>query len=180
MTQKKFNVICAVSLNGVIGNSKSNNMPWHIPLDLKYFKHKTLHKTVVMGSSTFKSIGTCLKDRRNIVISRSEEQKTVLENEFKVDKVYSRLKDVFFYEQENFFIIGGGQIYEAAFYHKPTYLYITIVNNTYDGDVVFPVQGKEFLNDTIDIKGTFYKNIERTPWLQENGNEFQFTKFKII
>ncbi len=84
---KPFNVIAAVSLNGVIGDSEQNVIPWHIPADLKYFKSVTNNKTVVMGSKTFYSIGKPLKDRHNVVISRAAEARQSLKDNFKVDRM---------------------------------------------------------------------------------------------
>ena len=45
-------------------------MPWHIPVDLKFFKSRTLGKPVVMGRKTFQSIGKPLPGRPNIVVTR--------------------------------------------------------------------------------------------------------------
>lgn len=55
--------------NCLIG--KENNLPWHLPADLKYFKKITTGKTVLMGRKTYSSIGKPLPNRRNIVVSRN-------------------------------------------------------------------------------------------------------------
>ena len=69
---KQFDMICAVALNGVIGDSVTNSMPWYIPEDLAHFKKVTQDKTVIMGSRTFSSIGRKLPNRHNIVITRGK------------------------------------------------------------------------------------------------------------
>lgn len=62
-----ISLIAAMSLQGVIG--KDNQLPWHYPEDLKYFRAKTLGHTVVMGRNTFLSLGKPLPKRRNIVLT---------------------------------------------------------------------------------------------------------------
>jgi len=51
----KVSLIVAVSRNGVIG--QNNQLPWHLPEDLKYFKSVTMGKPLIMGRKTFDSIG---------------------------------------------------------------------------------------------------------------------------
>jgi dihydrofolate reductase len=62
-------LVVAVAENDVIG--RGNQMPWHLPADLRHFKSLTLGKPVLMGRKTFESIGRALPGRLNIVMSRS-------------------------------------------------------------------------------------------------------------
>ena len=62
-------LIVARADNGVIG--VDNQLPWHLPCDLKYFKQVTMGKPVVMGRKTFESIGRPLPGRTNVVITRN-------------------------------------------------------------------------------------------------------------
>ncbi|MDC0641290.1 dihydrofolate reductase, partial [Porticoccaceae bacterium] len=64
----KISLIVAVSRNGVIG--RDNQLPWHLPEDLKYFKSVTMGKPILMGRKTYDSIGRPLPGRTNIVITR--------------------------------------------------------------------------------------------------------------
>lgn len=66
----KLAIIVAAAKNGVIG--RNNQLPWHLPQDLKYFKAITLGKPIVMGRKTYESIGRPLPGRTNIVITRSQ------------------------------------------------------------------------------------------------------------
>ena len=68
MTAPVIALIVAAAQNGVIG--RDNQLPWHLPGDLAYFKRTTLGKPVLMGRKTFESIGRPLPGRTNIVISR--------------------------------------------------------------------------------------------------------------
>ena len=125
----------AVAENGVIG--KNNDLPWHLPEDLKHFKEITLGKTVVMGRKTFESIFARLKKplpgRKNVVISRQEAYKVpegVLV--FKsLDDAYKALAD------EDLYIIGGAEIYKQAL-PLAEKLYMTHVAGNYQGDAFFP------------------------------------------
>jgi dihydrofolate reductase len=60
--------VVATSENDVIG--RGNQLPWHLPADLRHFKSLTLSKPVLMGRKTFESIGKALPGRLNIVMSR--------------------------------------------------------------------------------------------------------------
>jgi dihydrofolate reductase len=62
-------LVVAASENDVIG--RGNQLPWHLPADLRHFKSLTLGKPVLMGRRTYESIGKALPGRTNIVLSRS-------------------------------------------------------------------------------------------------------------
>ena len=63
-------IIVAVAENGVIG--KDNDLVWHLPADMRYFKNTTIGHHVIMGRKTFESFKKPLKDRTNIVITRNQ------------------------------------------------------------------------------------------------------------
>jgi dihydrofolate reductase len=62
-------LVVAVAENDVIG--RANQLPWHLPADLRHFKSLTMGKPLLMGRKTFESIGKALPGRLNIVMSRS-------------------------------------------------------------------------------------------------------------
>ncbi|PID65548.1 MAG: dihydrofolate reductase [Gammaproteobacteria bacterium] len=62
-------LIVAAAQNDVIG--KDNQLPWHLPRDLAYFKQVTTGRPIIMGRKTYQSIGKALPKRLNIVISRN-------------------------------------------------------------------------------------------------------------
>lgn len=64
-------LVVAVAEDDVIG--RGNQLPWHLPADLRHFKSLTLGKPVLMGRKTYESIGKALPGRMNIVLSRSAE-----------------------------------------------------------------------------------------------------------
>ena len=60
--------IVAHDLNRAIGGG--NDLLWHLPNDLKYFKEKTRGFPIIMGRKTFDSLGRPLPGRRNMVVTR--------------------------------------------------------------------------------------------------------------
>ena len=65
-----ISLLVAHDVQRVIG--KDNQMPWHIPEELAYFKKMTMGKAIVMGRKTFESIGRPLPGRLNIIVTRNE------------------------------------------------------------------------------------------------------------
>lgn len=119
--------------NRLIG--KDNQLPWHLPNDLKYFKEVTMGHKIVMGRKTFESIGKPLPGRENIVLSTNPN--------FVADgcKMYHSI-DAFLQDtkkrlDEEFFIIGGAMIYETFLPHADR-LYITEIDGEFEGDTYFP------------------------------------------
>ena len=177
---KDFNLICAVSLNGVIGNSETNSIPWYLPTDLRYFKSKTFNKTVIMGSNTYRSIGKPLKDRRNIVITRDVESGKRMLSDEGVDEFYPSFRDAHRVEHDDFFVIGGQHIYQEAMLKQPKKLILTIVKAEFDGDVRFPIDGYRLLRDEVVVSDKVkYSCMKRSAWSSENGLEYQFTEFEL-
>ena len=129
-----ISLIVAVAENGVIG--KNNQLPWHLPADLAFFKKVTKGHTVIMGRKTAESIGRPLPGRRNIVITRSASLPLPDGFEYcqSLEAAFSLLQT----EQEHF-IIGGAGIFEEAFSRNlPDRLYITRVLASPEGDVFLP------------------------------------------
>ena len=128
----ELSLIVAAAKNGIIG--KDNDMPWHLPADLAYFKKVTLGKPVIMGRKTFESIGRPLPGRRNIVISRNNTyQVTGIEVVNSITEALALVNNV-----DEVMVIGGGSIYEHCMSFA-TRLYITHINATIEGDTRFPV-----------------------------------------
>ncbi|SQH78183.1 dihydrofolate reductase [Shewanella benthica] len=127
----KIAMIAAMANNRVIG--KNNQMPWHLPEDLKHFKAMTLGKPIVMGRKTYESIGRALPGRLNIVISR--QQGLTIPGVTCVTSFESAVAAAG--ECEELVVIGGGQLY-AALLSQADKLYLTEINLDVDGDTHFP------------------------------------------
>lgn len=129
-----ISIIVAIAKNNVIG--LKNDLPWHYPVDLQYFKKTTLNKTVLMGSKTFYSIinrlSKPLPNRKNIVVTRNESFSYP-----GVEVVHDLISFLEKPHNEEIFIIGGKQIYETSLLYADR-LYITHIDKEYKGDVFFP------------------------------------------
>ena len=126
-------IIVATSLNHAIG--KDNQLLWHLPADLKFFKTTTMGCPVVMGRKTFQSIGRTLPGRKNVVITRDKNFNS--DNQFdilvvgSVDEALVKL-----HSEKEVFIIGGGEIYQQSMDAVDT-IYLTLVNTVIEADVYF-------------------------------------------
>ena len=121
--------IVAIDLNHAIG--KNNQLLWHLPADLKFFKQTTMGCPIIMGRKTYQSIGKLLPGRKNIIISRNED--------FKIEgsEIYQSLNAAISKcDSEKVFVIGGAEIYTLAM-PMIKELYITIVKNKFDADTFF-------------------------------------------
>ncbi len=169
-------IVAAVALNGVIGDSKTNKMPWHLPTDLKRFKEITMGKTVVMGRKTFESIGKALPGRRNVVITSDPQFRW----RHKVT-TYPSVSAALAAEKEDLYVIGGQKIFEEAVMELlPRKFFITQVLAKPAGDVKFPCDGYSFSGRFYLPKNNFnlYHRVEQSEWMEENGFKFQFLEFE--
>jgi dihydrofolate reductase len=109
-------MIAAVSLNGVIGNKTTNNLPWgfdEFPEDMKYFRSITAGATVIMGRNTFESLNrpAGLPKRRNIIISSN-----IFANKYPEIEVYRSFEDAIesCTNDEYVWLIGGSWVYQKG------------------------------------------------------------------
>ena len=123
-----LSILVAHDQQRVIG--VNNQLPWHLPSDLKHVKSLTTGNTLVMGRATFESIGKPLPNRRNVVLTRNKSFKPE-----GVDVIHS------FEEIYNLpghvFIFGGQSLFEEMI-DKVDDMYITVIEDKYNGDTFFP------------------------------------------
>ena len=129
-----ISLIAAASTNNIIG--KNNELPWHLPVDLKYFKNTTWGMPIIMGRKTFESNGSKpLPGRINIIITKDKNLKA------KSVVIVNNWNDAMFVAKDadcqEVFIIGGGVIFKEAI-NKADRIYMTRVHTIIDGDVFFP------------------------------------------
>lgn len=127
-----LSLIAAISQNHIIG--KNNQLPWHLPADLKHFKELTINKPIIMGRKTFESIGKALPHRRNIIITRQDEYKTNNSEVYaSIDAALAAIAT-----EPEVMIIGGAELYKQTINHANR-LYLTLVDIAIeDGDAYFP------------------------------------------
>ena len=127
----KISAIVAMSQNHVIG--KDNQLPWHLPADLKHFKKITMGHHILMGRKTFESIGCALPGRLNIIITHDKNfQANDCVIVHSIDEAILAAK-----ESAEIFVIGGALLFQQMM-PKIDRLYLTIIHADFDGDVFFP------------------------------------------
>ena len=130
--RKRVVLVVAIADNGVIG--ADGDIPWKIPEDMQHFRRVTTGNTVVMGRRTYESIGRPLPNRTNVVITRQPDwtaEGVVVAHT--VDEALRLAQDL----DGDVHVIGGAQIYEAAFPHADAQV-ITEVHQAPDGDTFYP------------------------------------------
>lgn len=156
-----LSIVVAQGLNRGIG--KDNQLLWHLPGDLKFFKNTTTGKSIIMGRKTFDSIGKALPNRRNIVVSRSANLNLPNVEIFgNIEEAIAACKN-----EEEVCIVGGASIYEQVF-DKVDKIYLTQVYHEFEADTFFP---------DLDMKKWVLEWQE--PHEKDEKNAFNYT-FKIF
>lgn len=149
-------IIAAMARNRVIGIN--NTLPWHLPADFKHFKQVTLGKPVVMGRLTYESIGKPLPGRMNIIVTSDTGYRP--ENADESCIVVHTLDDALDAagQVDEIMIIGGASFY-AQTLPRADRLYLTIIDEDFDGDAWFP-----------EFEPEEWREIERTPGIVDDRN----------
>lgn len=152
--------------NRVIG--RDQDLPWHLPDDLKRFKRLTSGHPLLMGRKTFESLvhqfGGALPDRRNLVLTttRDFDDYPDVETYPTIDAAMDAVRDA-----DRVFIGGGADVY-AQFLPRADRLELTLVEGDYRGDTYFPpfehLVGDVFEVTTVDPRDGFrfvtYRRVE--------------------
>lgn len=164
----RISIIAAASENMVIG--KNNDLPWHLPSDLKYFNRITKGNMVIMGSKCWESIPAKyrpLPSRDNIVVSRNvnyEADGAITVNN--LEMLLRVLKTG--YNNKEVFVIGGSQIYKDAFKYAER-LYLTRIHAEVEGDTYL-----------VGFNPQEWLLSHREEKISENGYEFTFEVYDRI
>lgn len=157
-------LIVAVADNYGIG--VKNALPWHISEDLKYFKEVTHGYPVIMGRSTYFSIGRPLPGRLNIVLNLGGDPIEGVSCVYSFDEAFAAAEAS---GAEKCFIIGGASVYKAALPLMDR-LYITHVHTVVeDADVFFP---------QIDPAVWEKESVSPTHTDPETGFKFEFVVYR--
>jgi dihydrofolate reductase len=157
-----ISIVVAASTNNVIGKDKK--IPWLLKDDLVRFKILTMNHSVIMGRETFESIlernGNPLPGRKSIVLSRK--------NQYRYQDV-SVLRDpvlsLWAKASEEFFVIGGSQVYKQALPHA-TRIYLTQVEAQIEGDTFFPI-----------IDSGIWRVVRYESYPADERNQYPFSYF---
>ncbi len=143
-----LSIVVAKAKNNIIG--KDNKMIWHLPEDLKHFKELTTNHTIIMGRKTFESLEGLLPNRKHIVFTQNPDFKVKEEN---VEVVHSLLQIQELIEgQEEAFVIGGAMIYNFLMPYVKK-MYVTEIEQEFEGDAFFPKINSQIWRETNRVKG---------------------------
>lgn len=154
---RMISFIFAMDKNRLIG--KDNDLPWHLPNDLKYFKNVTSGHAVIMGRKTYESIGRPLPNRKNIVVTSNRDL------DFPGCDILHSAEDVVQFatgSDEECFVIGGSTLYTELLPHADK-LYMTKIDEAFEGDRFFP----EFNEDEWEI-------VSRQKGLKDDKNPYDY------
>ena len=129
----KISLIVAASENNVIG--RDNDLPWKLPIDMKFFVQTTKGHSILMGRKNLESFGRLLPNRTNILLTRDRNfQFEGAEIFYDLQKAIAFAKEI---EEEELMVIGGGEIYRQCMPFADR-IYLTRVHAEIEGDVYFP------------------------------------------
>jgi dihydrofolate reductase len=132
-----ISLIAAVSENNVIG--KNNDLPWHLPMDMKYFRDTTMGHCVIMGRKNYDSIPLKyrpLEGRTNIIMTRQKDFRA--DGCIVVNSVEAALEECRKKNEAEVFIIGGADIFNQTV-DVASKIYYTKIHHIFEGDAFFPV-----------------------------------------
>ncbi|MGN0460480.1 MAG: dihydrofolate reductase [Ruminococcus sp.] len=158
---------CIASVDNGWGIGLNNQLLYHIPQDLHFFKEKTVGKTVIMGKNTLLSLPhqKPLKNRTNIVLSKSlSREDCIVCRDLKA--LFQEIKN---YHDEDIFVIGGEQVYSLLLPYCNK-AYITKINCKKFADSFF---------ESLDLR----KDWELTSVGEKqtyNGLEFCFCEYERL
>jgi len=132
----RIELVVAAARNGVIG--RGNQLPWHLPEDLRHFKRLTLGRPILMGRHTWDSIGRPLPERQSLVLSRDRGFRPAGAT------VVRSLADAAAAAgaAEALMVIGGADVFELCL-PLARVMHLTEVDADVEGDVRFPQWRRE-------------------------------------
>ena len=152
-----LSLIVAFANNRVIGHN--NDLPWHLPEDLKRFRALTMGHHIIMGRKTYQSLGRLLPGRTTIIVTRNKD--------FKVEGAliaHSLQAALMLCATDNEpFVIGGAELYKDGLKYA-TKLYIAEVHAEFVGDAFFSEIDLSLWNlsekkDHLAVSGLEYSDL---------------------
>jgi len=159
----RISIIAAMSSNRVIGFN--DDLPWHLPPDLRRFKELTMGHHMIMGRKTFDTVGRPLPGRVTIVVTRQSDfchQDVLVAHS--IDDALRLAQN-----EEEVFIAGGGEIYRLTL-GVADRIYLTVIDREFEGDTFFPifdesdwqtVEVQEFPSDEQNPLGFAFLTLDR-------------------
>ncbi len=160
----KKTIVVACSLNNVIG--KDNQLIWHMPADLKFFKATTMGHYLLLGRKTFESMGGALPGRTSIVITSNKDY-VVPEGHFVANSIEEGISIAASLNLAQLMILGGALVYEQTI-DIADEIILTEIKAEFDGDAFFPKI------DSNKWELTWHEQHEKD---QKNAYDYEFKKY---
>ena len=148
-------LVVAASQNNAIG--KDNQLLWHLPKDMRFFKNTTWALPILMGRKTFESMGSkLLPGRLNIIITTQKGlaiNGAIVVNTLNEAVSYASSKDY-----KELMVIGGGQIYDIAL-PQANKIWLTRVYTNIEGDTFFPTLDSNWEKQVVETHAADEKHI---------------------
>lgn len=138
--KKPIAIIAALQSDRGLGYK--GELLFRIPDDLKRFQKLTTGNSVIMGKTTFESIGKALPNRKNIVLTFDPEE--TFEGAFAAHSLEEAIELA---DQGKIFVIGGAQVYALALPYAAK-LHLTLIERKKPADAFFP-DYSEFAKKTL-------------------------------
>ena len=164
----KISLIVALAEDDAIG--RRNDLPWNLRSDLKLFKALTLHKPMIMGSKTFKSLPGLLPRRLHVVVTRSTDNPEPTSNVLYVGSVQDAVDYVNANHAEAF-VIGGAEIYRQ-------FLEQDLVDVLYSSRVHTVVPDADTFLRLSELMGDRWVVDTHSTYEADDDNEYAFTAIK--
>ena len=153
----RISAIFAMSENRVIG--KNNQLPWHLPADLRHFKSLTMGKPILLGRKTYESIGRPLPGRCNLVMTRDAQFQApgcVIVNSLETALLAAGYSD-------EIMVIGGAILYQHLL-PRTQRLYMTVIHHEFEGDTYFP-----------ELNMSEWNEIDRIDYDADEENKYSYS-----
>lgn len=144
--------VFAMDKNRLIG--KQNDLPWHLPADLKHFKKVTMGEPILMGRKTYDSIGRPLPGRENIILTRDKSYQT------EGCTVLHTVQDALDRQDGELCVIGGAEVFRL-FMPYVERMYVTRIDESFTGDTYFP-----------EYDESEWNVVERAPGILDEKNKY--------
>lgn len=162
-SQPILSAILAMSENRVIGNH--NQLPWHLPADLKHFKNITTGHPILMGRKTYESIGRPLPNRSNIILTRN--CSLTIPGCQVVTSLREAIDCARAENNKEIFIIGGAEVYKQLL-PQTQRIYLTLVHHLFTGDAFFP-----------ELEMDEWKETERIDHNADENNAYPYSFIRL-
>ena len=154
-------IVCCDMLGNI---GKDNNLLFHIPQDMAFFKQQTTGKCVLMGYNTYLSLGSKpLPNRKNIVLADRYKKIEPHENLIVTEDMNTTIGECIG-NGEEIWVIGGAYVYNTT-------ISMEMLNEVYVTFVPTVVENADVRVD-LELLVSKYRKAEKIKdWIDEGLNK---------